>query len=343
MDSMNDEKKDYQSADQAVADITAILSGNDVQKSTPNKEKAKVAQTEEAPEESDEVEDTESEHDDVEEEVEETEEEESTADDEETDDEPEVQDVEDDDESEVSVMIDGEKTKVKLGDLKSGFMRQQDYTRKTQELSKTRKELESELRTSIERSEAVQFNAINKMQQFQDVVEQFGGWNNLKANVSPAEAEQFEAQYKAVQQEYHMANSIIEQSREAFRKNSIEAINGIFKELGNTRSDFKGDSTIQEMDSYLKSKGFTQDMVMSMTDIGAWEIIMDAVAYNKVKTKAKTAETTITKKAKSLPKNQKVSSESKKDKDYKTNLKRMQSENPEEARAAGAALIRNLL
>lgn len=344
MDSMKSEMNEHQAIDQNIADITAILSGNETKKSTPKKENAKVVETEEAPEESEEVDETETEHDDVEEEVEETDEEESPADDEEIeDDETSHDDVEDDD-SEVSVMIGGEKTKVKLGELKNGYMRQQNYTKKTQELANTRKELESELNTAIERGEAVQFNAVNQMKKFQEALDTFGGWQGLQSNpdISPEQYEQFKHQYQMIQRDYNMANSIVEESRETYRKNATEAINGIFKELNNTRSDFKGDETIGKISSYLEGKGFTQDMVLGMTQLGMWEIVLDALAYNTVKTKAKTTEANVAKKAKSLP-NSKKTSETKKDKDYKTNLKRMQSDNPDEARAAGAALIKKLL
>jgi len=50
-------------------------------------------------------------------------------------------------EAEFEVVVDGQKVKVKLSELLSGYSRQSDYTKKTQELAEQRKRYEAELQT----------------------------------------------------------------------------------------------------------------------------------------------------------------------------------------------------
>ena len=104
---------------------------------TPDNEKEQVETPEEEIAEN-QVEEVEAEDLDPEEDLQETEEE--TEFDEDISEEDEI---ETDDEQElIAIKVDGEEIEVTLDELKSGYSRQKDYTKKTQEISNQRKDLE---------------------------------------------------------------------------------------------------------------------------------------------------------------------------------------------------------
>lgn len=126
-----------------------------------------VEQDEEAVEEPTEegVEQEEQEHDDGEEHEE--------SDEDDSDDEEESTDkpFEDD---EFTILIDGEETVVKGSELKSGYMRHKDYTKKTQELSAERKALNDEKMKVVEQANVVSFQATNRLNQLEKAVSEAG-------------------------------------------------------------------------------------------------------------------------------------------------------------------------
>jgi len=227
------------------------------------------------------------------------------------DDEPEEDDEEGDgpgsdiDNQEFTVNVNGEEVKVKGSELKSGYLRQSDYTRKTQEVAAERKKITSEMSKVVEQANVVSFTAHNKLAQFDNALAQVGGWDKLRVSYPPEQVEQFTQQYVAAQQEADVCNSITEEYKGQIKQNAIKEITGILTDLASTTHGFTGE-TFTQMDKYLVDNGFNQDMVTTITHPQAWEMIYKSMKYDEAQNhlksdKAKAAESKVNKSHRSAP------------------------------------------
>lgn len=98
---------------------------------------------------------------------------------EEEEEEPEQEPEEDDGESEVTVKIDGKTTKIKLRDLTDGYLRQSDYSRKTQQLAEERKAHEGELASARTERENYRVMLGHLRQQMDSLIPQEPNWEAL--------------------------------------------------------------------------------------------------------------------------------------------------------------------
>jgi hypothetical protein len=122
---------------------------------TEEVEEQQEEQVEEAEEEA--VEDVVEDDYDIDEDIEETEEEEVELDEQESFEEEEQPNV-------YSVKIDGQEQEVTLQELQQGYSRQQDYTRKTQELSQQRKDFEAQ-QAELAKKDAIYKELLPRMEQ----------------------------------------------------------------------------------------------------------------------------------------------------------------------------------
>lgn len=185
------------------------------------------------------------------------------------------------DDHDFTVIVDGEEITVKGSELKSGYMRQANYTKKTQELANQRKALDAELTQAIERSEAVKFNATIEFERLDAALKQLGGWDGLRQQATPEQYDQFHAKYIQTRKDVELANDILKQTSNTMRSNNAKQIEQIFKDMASTKSGFTK-STINELDKFLSNRGFTEDQVLSMVTPEAWEIVYDAMQYQKL-------------------------------------------------------------
>lgn len=252
-------------------------------------EDSQEEQTHEVSEEELDTEDSETEDHDDDGYDDDSDEEDSTADDEDED--HEEDDGDDSDSTEVEatdiddkdfkLVIDGEEVTLSGKELKSGYMRQANYTKKTQELATKRQALEVEYDTAVRRSEAVKFNAQSEMEKFDGALRQFGGWDGLKRESTPEQFEQFSNRYIQIKKDFEIAEDIINETTNSMRTNNAKQIEDIFKEMARTNDGFTKES-INDMDRFLSNRGFTEDMVLSMTTPEAWNIVYDAMKYAKL-------------------------------------------------------------
>lgn len=185
------------------------------------------------------------------------------------------------DDHDFTLTIDGEEVTVKGSELKSGFLRQRDYTKKTQELSEQRKSLESEMTKAVERSEAVKFNANIEMERLDGALKQLGGWDGLRRQATPEQYDQFHTRYIQAKKDAELADDILRETSSSMRETNAKTIENIFKEMASTRDGFNA-GTINELDKFLSNRGFTEDQVLSMTSPEAWDIVYDAMQYQKL-------------------------------------------------------------
>lgn len=241
-----------------------------------------VEQDEEAVEEPTEegVEQEEQEHDDGEEHEE--------SDEGDSDDEEESTDkpFEDD---EFTILIDGEETVVKGSELKSGYMRHKDYTKKTQELSAERKALNDEKMKVVEQANVVSFQATNRLNQLEKAVSEAGGWAAIRNNYSPEQVEQFTQMYVTAQKDASAAEEVVNQYTNSIKESNVAEVKSILNNMSKVHAGFTA-NTFNELDSYLTENGFTKDMAMSMTHPQAWDMVYKAMLYDKAQSRTKQAE-----------------------------------------------------
>lgn len=185
------------------------------------------------------------------------------------------------DDHDFTLTIDGEEVTVKGSELKSGYMRQAAFTKKTQEIATQRKALEAELTKAVERSEAVKFNANIEMERLDGALKQLGGWDGLRREATPEQYDQFHSRYIQAKKDAELADDILRETSNSMRETNAKTIENIFKEMASTRDGFNA-GTINELDKFLSNRGFTEDQVLSMTSPEAWDIVYDAMQYQKL-------------------------------------------------------------
>lgn len=191
------------------------------------------------------------------------------------------------DDHDFTLTIDGEEVTVKGSELKSGYMRQAAFTKKTQEIATQRKALEAELTKAVERSEAVKFNANIEIERLDGALKQLGGWDGLRRQATPEQYDEFHSRYIQAKKDSELADDILRETSNSMRETNAKTIENIFKEMASTRDGFNA-GTINEIDKFLTNRGFTENMVLSMTSPEAWNIVYDAMQYQKLQERSNT-------------------------------------------------------
>ena len=265
----------------------ALLSLLEPEEETPETEEAQPTEEEESqPEEEDESLEEESE------EEEEAEPEEGEA--EEESEEPD----EEEGEALYAVTVNGEEREVSLDELLSGYSRQSDYTRKTQELSSDRKEMESLKGRYDSEIQQIQAERSQYMENLQQIIESSVGdmesftnvdWQGLKDS-DPIEyvtkREEFrEAQEKIGRFQHEQQLVSQKQTRDAAisrneflaseNKKLVEAL----PEWGDTDKKSK---LASEIKSYALERGFSKEEIGSLIDHRSVLVLLKALKYDKV-------------------------------------------------------------
>ena len=259
----------------------ALLSLLDPEEEKPKEEEAQPTEVEESqPEEEDEsLEDGSEEEEESEEDEEESEE---------TD--------EGDEEELYLVKVDGEEHGVTLDELLNGYSRQSDYTRKTQELSSDRKEMEELHTTYTSEIQQIQAERQQYMENLQQIIEGSAGemaqftnvdWKGLKES-DPIEyvtkrEELREAQEKVQNLKNHREaarqkqTADTEQMRKSLMKEEHGKLLSALPEWGDTKKQAKLASDIK---SYGLSQGFTDAELGSLIDHRSVLVLIKASKYD---------------------------------------------------------------
>lgn len=190
---------------------------------------------------------------------------------------------------EFTILIDGEETVVKGSELKSGYMRHKDYTKKTQELSSERKALNDEKMKVVEQANVVSFQATNRLNQLEKAVSEAGGWAAIRNNYPPEQVEQFTQMYVTAQKDANAAEEVVNQYTNSIKESNVAEVKAILNNMSKVHAGFTA-NTFNELDSYLTENGFTKDMAMSMTHPQAWDMVYKAMLYDKAQSRTKQAE-----------------------------------------------------
>lgn len=261
------------------ADFLSFIEADGLNADEPEMENSEVEETEVE----DEVVESEIEEDDDAQEV----------DDDEADDEPdELEDEEEeesasaalDDDSEFVLNIGGEEVSVKGSELKSGYMRQRDYTQKTQEIASQRKEIEAERSTMVEQAGVMQFNAISKLKQFDDAIAAEGGWAEAQKKYTPEQLDNFTKIYVQTQNEAKVAEALISDYQTKQKASNMKAIKEVFTDMSKTVSGFNQE-TISELEKYAVAMGADPEELLQITQPYFWRMMLSAMKHDKLEAK----------------------------------------------------------
>lgn len=200
----------------------------------------------------------------------------------------------------VTIKVDGKELEVPLSELKNGYQRQADYTRKTMEVSEQRKAAESERQAAqqerqqyaqrlqeqqiILQSALADQNQINWQQLIDnDPIEYLKQKNLFEQRQSALQRTQWEQQQLMQQQQAEEAKA-----REAFLSEQQEQL---LAKLPDWKDPEKAKLGKSELRNYLKSEfGFDDDHISNVVDHRAILMARKAMLYDAMVSKAKAAE-----------------------------------------------------
>ena len=262
-----------------------------------DKPKTEEAQPEEVEESTDEYQD-ESSEEDSEEELEEESDDESEEESEEESDEEEGEE-EPDEETTYSVRVDGQDIEVSLDELKSGYSRQSDYTKKTQEIAEYRKQAEAAMQQAQQE--------IHQTQQFRQqyidaasavVQQQYGKLNELVNNTDwerlkiedreeyltkKSEVADLQSAMQQEEQRLQYANeeamAEVRQTQQRIAHEERQKLESILPEWKNKEFRQKAGKQLTE---FAISQGFTQQELNQLTDHRSLLVLMQAKAFQEM-------------------------------------------------------------
>jgi len=212
-----------------------------------------------------------------------------------SDDEEQQQDDENEEEpepSEFTVKVDGQEITVTLDELKSGYSRQADYTRKSQQLAEQRRAVEQEAAAARAEREHYQRTLQQMQQQLAAQQEQEPDWDRLYAE-NPTEAPRIERQWRVrkeqqerLVQEQQRVMALQQQEQAEQLRQYVEENRQKLPELIPEWTDPK--VATQERtgirDTLLES-GFADEEIAQIYDARVMPLVRDAWLYRQQKAK----------------------------------------------------------
>jgi len=213
-----------------------------------------------------------------------------------------------------AVKVDGEEIEVSLDELKKGYSRQSDYTKKTQEIAEYRKQAEAMMQQAQQE--------VHQTQQFRQqyidaasavVQQQYGRLNDLvnntdwerlkvedreeyltkKSEVADLQAE-MQAEEQRLQGAYQQAQHEQQEVQARVAAEERQKLERIIPEWRN--SEFRQRAQ-KELAQFALSQGFTQQELNQLTDHRSLLVLMQAKAFQEMQQAEKSTKTKKTKKS----------------------------------------------
>jgi len=194
-----------------------------------------------------------------------------------------------------TIEVDGEE--ITIEELRSGHLRQKDYTRKTQELAENRKAMEAQYQ-EIERERAEYAQLLPAMaERIQQAAEQEPDWDTLY-DADPVMAAKAErqwrkeqegrvAQLQAVQAEQQRMQQIEAQKREQMQQSYLEQQRHILPDIIPEWRDKKVAATeATQIRDFLLGEGFSEQDVSGMSNATLVKLARKAMLYDRGETRA---------------------------------------------------------
>jgi hypothetical protein len=181
---------------------------------------------------------------------------------------------------------------VKLSELRAGYMRQADYTRKTMEVADQRRQIErvegeaAQLKQQL--SEALQHWAVP--------VEQEPDWGKMAREMDPREFNARRVQWEQRQRQKEQARAQWQQLQAYERQQAIaqeqEALLGVFPDW---REPARFQEAARKLVSGAEAYGFASDEVAQIVDHRVVRALHDAIAYRELMARAPAADKKVAK------------------------------------------------
>lgn len=194
-----------------------------------------------------------------------------------------------------TIEVDGEE--ITIEELRSGHLRQKDYTRKTQELAENRKAMEAQYQ-EIERERAEYAQLLPAMaERIQQAAEQEPDWDTLY-DTDPVMAAKAErqwrkeqegrvAQLQAVQAEQQRMQQIEAQKHEQMQQSYLEQQRQILPDIIPEWRDNKVAATeATQIRDFLLGEGFSEQDVSGMSNATLVKLARKAMLYDRGETRA---------------------------------------------------------
>ena len=194
-----------------------------------------------------------------------------------------------------TIKVDGEEFEVGIDELKNGYQRQADYTRKSQALAEQRKETEQiqSERMQLEQERQMYANGLQMLQEQQaGKLQEFENldWETLKAD-DPYQYMLKKDEYRDVQERLQNAQQqqvlIQQEQADAANKARAHFVQQEYARLVQALPEWNDkDSTIKkDIQEYATSVGFRPEEISQLADHRSVLIIKKAMEYDKLTTK----------------------------------------------------------
>lgn len=200
-------------------------------------------------------------------------------------------DIEEDDEDDplVLVKIDGEEQEVKLSELRNGYQRQADYTRKTQELSQQRQEVTQQIQNLGQQAVAYAESylevagIIEQMAPTEQQITEAWGYD-------PQEAAQLKQRREQVLQQAQQAKQLAVAKYRDMQDRTRQMMAEAGKKLPEVVPEWADEKRRQEeiptVAKYLVSQGLDPRAIETTADPNAWKIARKAWLYDQLQESA---------------------------------------------------------
>ena len=194
-----------------------------------------------------------------------------------------------------TVRVDGEDVEVSFDELAKGYSRQSDYTKKTQELAEHRRQIEDMSSQYAQELAGLQENRQQYINAMANMVQMEYGALQSYANINWEELKETDRdEYLLKRDEYREVESRMNQTQEAIRSEQAKQEHAqqvqfetvAREEYGKlasiipqwTDDSFRSKVTT-ELQTFAKSKGFTEDEIRQLVDHRSILILLEAKAF----------------------------------------------------------------
>lgn len=198
----------------------------------------------------------------------------------------------------VTVKIDGKEVKVSLSELRNGYQRQADYTRKTMEAAETRRAAEAAQQQALAERQAYAANLQRMQAQIEGAIaqQQDIDWQQLLESDPQAylrERHLWEQRQAALQQniaaQQQMAVQFQQEQEARFKYHLAQQQEELLAKLPDWRDPAKATAGKQALRQYLQTQGYDEAAIQSVSDARAVLMAHKAMLYDQMVGKAQVA------------------------------------------------------
>lgn len=212
--------------------------------------------------------------------------------------EPEAEPETETDDPLVTVKIDGKSVEVKLSELKNGYQRNADYTRKTQEVSQAKRTADAETQKAQQERQTYAQNLQQLRYQTEAALQQQQG-TDWTALLESDPVEYLKQQRIATEQQARLSQIHTEQQRvaqqdeqEAQQQHALhlqDQREQLLAKIPTWKDDAKAKTEKAALRDFLLTEGYDEDTVGSLADSRAVVIARKAMLYDQMVAKASAA------------------------------------------------------